>query len=71
LKERKDHSCAEHSQNTKGLQTGQPLRGISLQQVFGAAERERFLAMKEVVARTERGLGAEARAGSVRKEVRW
>jgi hypothetical protein len=40
--------------------------GARLQQAFGAAERERFLAVKRVVAQTERGLDAAAGAGSAR-----
>jgi len=35
----------------------------------GAAERERFPAVKRVVAQTERGLDAAARAGSARQEA--
>jgi hypothetical protein len=37
----------------------------------GAAERERFLAVKRVVAQAERGVDAAARAGSARQEARW
>jgi len=36
---------------------------------LGAAERERFLAAKRVVAQTERGLDAAARAISTKQEV--
>ena len=43
--------------------------GVRLQQAFGAAERERFLAVKRVVAQTERDLGAAARAGSAKQEA--
>jgi hypothetical protein len=35
--------------------------GARLQQAFGAAERERFPAVKRVVVQTERGLDAAAR----------
>jgi hypothetical protein len=43
--------------------------GARLQQAFGAAERECFLAVERVVAQTERGLDAAARAGSGRQEA--
>ena len=36
----------------------------------GAAERERFLAVKRLVAQTERELDAAARAGSAKQEAR-
>ncbi|HVB79776.1 MAG TPA: hypothetical protein VNE82_07470 [Candidatus Binataceae bacterium] len=38
---------------------------------FDAAERERFLAVIRVLARTERGLDAAAYAGSAKQEARW
>ena len=44
--------------------------GARLQQAFGTAERERYLAVNRVVAQTERGLDAAARAGSARQEAR-
>ena len=44
--------------------------GARLQEAFGAAEREQFLAVRRVVAQTERGLDAAARAGSARQEAR-
>lgn len=43
--------------------------GARLQQAFGAAERERFPAVKRVVAQTERGLDVAAHAGSARQEA--
>ena len=43
--------------------------GARLQEAFGAAERERFLAAKLVVAQTEQGLDAAGRAGSARQEA--
>ena len=43
--------------------------GPRLQQAFGEAERERLPAVKRVVAQTERGLDAAARAGSARQEA--
>ena len=43
--------------------------GALLQQAFGAAERERFPAVKRVVAQTERGLDAAARAGNATEEA--
>ena len=43
--------------------------GARPQQAFGAAERERFPAVKRVVAQTERGLDAATRAGSARQEA--
>jgi hypothetical protein len=45
--------------------------GARLPQAFGAPERESVLAVKRVVALTERDLDAAARAGSVRQETRW
>jgi hypothetical protein len=44
--------------------------GARLQQAFGAAERERFLALKRVVARTERDLDAAARVWRAKQEAR-
>ena len=45
--------------------------GARLQQAFGAAEHERFLAVKRLVAQTERGLDAATRTGKARQEARW
>lgn len=42
-----------------------------LQQALGAAERERLLATKPVVAYTEWGQNAAARAGGVVRDARW
>lgn len=43
--------------------------GARLQQALGAAERERFPAVKQAGAKTEPGLDAAARAGSARQEA--
>ena len=44
--------------------------GARLQQAFGAEERERFLALKRVIAQTERDLDAAARVWRAKQEAR-
>jgi len=50
--------------------TVSPSISAHLRQAIGAAELERFLAVKRVVVQTERGLDSAARAGSARQEAR-